>query len=380
MKICLVVYKYGIYIGDPTPYPLGFMYISSSLKARGHDVKVLNYNLRKYDFTAEIKGYDAVLFTGFEAFKSDIIRDSAICRSMGIHTVLGGGLATYCADEMGSHVDALVIGEGENGVEPALIGNGVFNVPLQSIDNIPYPDYVGFGVEEYHLRNEKKYMGVLTSRGCPHSCSFCASICKFRMRKLEDVFKEIDFYKDTYNIGSVIFNDNTLNLSKYRFIQICQGMKERGLLWSAAIRVDIFDDEMAFMAKEGGCAYLVVGIESFDQERLDFMNKKIKVADIYKTMNLLRKYKIDYHGNILVGFEDETIDDILVALSKIPSGYNVFPRLVYPFIGTKNGKTRLIDQDQETFITHGFEEYILDAGKFISSVLLGDRCDQRSAA
>ena len=375
MKICLVVYKYGIYIGDPTPYPLGFMYISSSLKARGHDVKVLNYNLRKYDFSAEIKDCDAVLFTGFENFKGDIIRDSAICRSLKIHTVLGGGLATYCTDEMALYVDSLVIGEGEESVEQALLGDGIFNIPLRNIDNLPYPDYVGFGVKEYHRRCDKKYMGILTSRGCPYSCTFCASICKFRMRKLEDVFKEIDFYKDTYNIESIIFNDNTFNSSKPRFMEICQGMKERGLLWSAAIRADIFDEEMVLAAKDGGCSYIVVGIESFDQERLDFMNKKIKVEDIYKTMNLLHKYNIDYHGNVLVGFEDETINDVLAALSKIPIGYNVFPRMVSPFIGTMNGKTRLIDREQETILIRGFEEYIAYAGKFISSVLLGDRRD-----
>ena len=343
MKVCLVCYKYGVPLDDPCCYPLGFMYVASNLKRQGHEIKVLNYNLWEYDFIEEVKDQDAVLFTGFEEFALQILRDAKFCKEMGIWTVLGGALATYIPEVIGKYVDQLWIGEFEE---------------TSKIDDLPLPDYESFGIEEYHKRHEEKYMGVLTSRGCPYSCTFCTQICKFRVRSLGKVFGEIEYYKRKYNLDSIVFNDNTFNLSKSRFMKICSWLKGKGLKWGASIRCDIFDEEMVKAAKESSCNYFVVGVESFNQEKLDLMNKRIKVVEIYKTLDLLHKYKINYHGNILVGFENESYEDIANEVSIIPSGYNVFPVLVQPFVGTSNGKTRLITKKEEEFLNLEFSKYI----------------------
>jgi len=354
MKVCLVCYKYGVPLDDPCCYPLGFMYVSSVLKNQGHEVKVLNYNLFNYEFVEEIKDQDAVLFTGFEEFAKLIVRDAKICKEMGIYTVLGGALATYIPEVMGKYVDQLCIGEFEETAE---------------IDSIPYPDYEGFGVEEYHKRHKNNYMGILTSRGCPYSCTFCTQICKFQTRSLAKVFGEITYYKYKYKIDTVVFNDNTFNLSKYRFMKICNWLKDKDLNWSASIRCDIFDEEMVKAAKESGCIYFVVGVESFNQERLNKMNKGIKVEDICRTIDLLHKYKIKYHGNILVGFEDQNYKDVVNELIKMPIGYNVFPTLVQPFIGTKNGKKRLLTSNEEEFLTESFLNYTIERGMYQYPIL-----------
>ena len=343
MKICLVCYKYGVPLDDPCCYPLGFMYVSSVLKKQGHKVKVLNYNLWDYDFIEEIKDQDVVGFTGFEEFAKLIVRDSKICKELRIHTVLGGALATFLPKTMGKYVDQLCIGEFEE---------------TSNIDQIPWPDYEGFGIEEYHKRHETCFMGVLTSRGCPFNCSFCSQTCKFRLRSLGNVFGEITYYKLKHEIKTLIFYDNTFNFSKSRFMKICNWLKEKGLNWSASIRCDIFNEEMVIAAKESGCTYFVVGVESFNQEKLDKMNKRIKVKQVYKTLDLLEEYEIGYHGNILLGFEDESYEDIIREINLLPSKYNVFPTLVQPFIGTGNGKNRLLTKAQEEFLSKEFESYI----------------------
>ena len=357
MKICLVLYKYSNSISDPCCYPLGFMYISSVLKQAGHDVKILNYNLYDYSFIDEVKGYDAVLFTGFEAFLNSIKSHASKCRELGIKTIVGGAIATFKPEIINKFVDTVVIGEGENVVLDALTKTGIIHGTRPNLDTIPYPDYDGFGFHEYNKRHSVSYIGVLTSRGCAFRCTFCAQTCMYQERKLEDVFKEIDLYVDKYNVCKIMFNDNNLNLSKNRYIELCEGMKQRKLYWGGAIRCNIFDEDMAIATKESGCTHLVVGVESFNQAKLNYINKRLTVEQIISTLNLLHKYNISYHGNVLVGFENETYSDIANEIASIPPQYKIFPVVVQGFIGTSNGKNRLINKDEENFLNKIFIEY-----------------------
>jgi radical SAM superfamily enzyme YgiQ (UPF0313 family) len=244
------------------------------------------------------------------------------------------------------YIDTVVVGEGEEVLEKALITNGIIYGKQVDVNKLPWPDYEGFGITEYIKQHEVNYMGVLTARGCPYFCTFCAQTCKYQERDLALVFEEIDYYESYYGITLLSVNDNTLNVRKSRYLEFCALMKQRDLDWMGAIRVDKFDEEMAITTKQSGCKYLVVGVESFNQSRLDLMRKEIYVKDIHKTLDLLHKYAIDYHGNVLVGFEDESYEDIITELQSIPSGYKVFPCFVYPFVGTKNGKTRKISQNE----------------------------------
>jgi radical SAM superfamily enzyme YgiQ (UPF0313 family) len=345
------------------------MYISAALKEQGHDVKVLNYNLWDYNFEKEIDGWDTVMFTGFEEFGPAIIRDAGICKNKGIRTVVGGALATFKPEDMIKYVDIVVVGEGEGTVDYSLRGDHIVLTSKKvNLDNMVLPDYEGFGIGEYHKRHKENYMGVLTSRGCPHHCTFCAQTCKFQMRNLNKVWAEIDEYKDKYGVKTIVFNDNTINTQKTRFVELCKGMMDRKLKWGASIRVDNFDEEMAFWSKKSGCIYLVVGVESFDQDKLDRMNKNVKVSDIHKALILLNSYKIPYHGNVLVGFEWETYEDIIREVKSIPTNSSIYPCFVYPFVGTQNGASRNISNDQYAKLLIRFEKRINSDGKYLYPV------------
>ncbi len=182
------------------------------------------------------------------------------------------------------------------------------------------------------------------------------------MRNLGEVLLEVDHYRDKHRLDMIVFNDNTLNINKPRWMKICAGMKTRGS-WAAAIRCAPFDEDMARAAKISGCKYLVVGVESFDQAKLDRMNKKIKVRSIVRTLDLLHKYDIDYHGNILFGFEDETLADINQEWATVPDKYKVFPAMVQNFVGTQDGADRAIDK----------YEYAKTCAKFANYVKLHDK-------
>ena len=363
MKIVLVVHKYGVPLADPCSFPLGFMYISSVLKQAGHEVKILNYNLWDYDFDQELDGMDVALFSGFEEFDEKNRGFALLCRERGVRTVLGGALATFDTENQAKFFDAVIVGEGEVAVHKVLTENGAHKMSVSSIDLLPYPDYDGFGVAEYYKRNPMRHVGVLTSRGCPHRCTFCSHALRFRTRYLAGVAWEIDYYTKIYAPQMLVFNDNTLNVTKARFLAVCEMMMRRNLPWSAAIRVDNFDEECARKAKVSGCAYFVVGVESLQQVRLDKMQKDISVEQTYKTLDLLHKYKIDYHGNLIVGLDDETEKDIFAELATNWQGYNLFPVMFQKFIGTCANPSKKISGESWGRFNESFKQYVASQGK-----------------
>jgi radical SAM superfamily enzyme YgiQ (UPF0313 family) len=335
------------------------------LKQAGHEVKILNYNLWEYDFDREVDGTDVALFTGFEEFDAKNREFSSRCRAQGVRTVLGGALATFDTENQTKYFDAVVVGEGEVAVHRALVEDGVHKVLVPSIDLLPYPDYDGFGIQEYYKRNSMRHIGVLTSRGCPHRCTFCSHALKFRTRFLQGVAWEIDHYVRKYNPQMIVFNDNTLNVTKTRFLAVCEMMRVRNLPWSAAIRADNFDEECVRKAKASGCAYFVVGVESLQQKRLDKMQKDISVEQTHKTLNLLHKYNINYHGNLIVGLDGDTEQDILEELATGWQKYNLFPVMFQKFIGTCANPSENLPSDVRDEFGEEFRQYVISKGKYL---------------
>ncbi len=354
MNLALILPKYGVSIHDACYAPLGVLYVSAMAKKLGHEVDFFNLNLYEFKGIA-FKNYDAVLFTGGEEFVEFNKAMSEQARAQGVKTVLGGALATFKPQEMSAIFDSVVVGEGEGALADALAGTGIFQGKQLPWSEIPWPDYSGFGIDEYHKRHSVRYMGVMTSRGCPFRCSFCVQTCAYRERPLADVFAEIDHYREKYAITSLVVCDNTLNVKKPRFMEFCDDMESRGLKWSAAIRTDRFDEQMAVAAKKSGCDYFVVGVESFVQRRLDMMGKKTFVADNVRTLDLLHKHGIKYHGNLLLGFEGETVIDIMAEFMAAPKKYNVFPSLLQPFVGIK-AKPGIFGKDREV-LSQAFHEF-----------------------
>ena len=345
MKITIIQPKYSISISDPCCINLGICYVSSFLKLHGNTVKILNYNLWDYDLRSEIKDCDAVFLTGAREFLEFNKQACLIARELGVKTVVGGALATFNPELISSYADVVFKGEIER---------------CMHIDGIPWPDYEGFGIEEYHRRHDRRYMGILASRGCPNSCIFCTQVCTYRERNLLKVKEEIEYYKNKYRIDLIVFNDNTINITRNRFMQTCSMMKGLKIQWSAAIRADNFDRQMVRAAKDSGCIYFVVGVESFRQNRLDMMNKKLSVADTVRTLNLLHEFDMAYHGNILLGFDGETYGDITDEIGELPSEYNVFPVLVQPYHGT--GLKSVISDTERTYLNGVFEDYANSKG------------------
>lgn len=238
--------------------PVGIGYVAASLKRAGHDVVVLNPNHSLAGFEEQIAREIAahrpqVVATGGMAFHLKQIRGvAAFTRSLLPEAVivLGGPLVTTqprIALAAVPEADFGVIGEGEhtmvelmaaletgapldpvNGIIYRQPGTGALLQtaprPMEkNLDTLPWVDYEGLGLDVYaslHRPGEcapalvidaaTRVMPLITSRGCPYSCTFCChekEERRYRTRSLDDIFAEIGQAIDRYAINALFIYD-----------------------------------------------------------------------------------------------------------------------------------------------------------------------------
>jgi p-methyltransferase len=166
---------------------------------------------------------------------------------------------------------------------------------------------------------DRNYIGstlnIRTSIGCPYRCSFCNHPVRAGIYDLSDIKaigEELDRIKDVGITKNIIFVDDTLNVPRKRFKELCKLMIEReyDFNWFSYFRINEADEETIKLMKESGCTGLFLGIESGDNDILKNMNKNANTATYLENINLLNKYDIFSFGNFVVGFPGETSESL----------------------------------------------------------------------
>jgi len=136
-----------------------------------------------------------------------------ICKEMypAVPVVLGGNYATLCHDHAlkFAGADLVVTGEGEQSLphvlEP-LLGETLFTLPDRNdLDSYPYP--------AFDLVSHLDQVPIMTSRGCPYHCTYCASNFLndgFRTRDPIKVVDEIEYWHRTFGVRNFSFYDDAL--------------------------------------------------------------------------------------------------------------------------------------------------------------------------
>ena len=208
---------------------------------------------------------------------------------------------------------------------------------IRDLDELPVPD-------RSLLKNEITYssedMGlVMTSRGCPFSCSFCVTETRqVRYRSIEHVLAEIRDVKAAYGTTQFSFKDDSFTVNKKRVAEFCAALVRENLHigWECNTRVDLVNEQMLRDMKRAGCNSIKVGIESGSETELVRMNKGITLDQARRAAAFFRKTGIHWTGYFLMGTPGETLKDIYGTLDFM---YEIRPDFasigVYePFPGT----------------------------------------------
>jgi radical SAM superfamily enzyme YgiQ (UPF0313 family) len=372
MKILLINPPY--YTGKDYDPHLGLGYISSVLK--NNDFKNIHY------LEGSFLGLDKTQ-KEIERIKPDVVCISAqtikaynsykivnFCKNtLDCLTILGGVHPTLLSNECfeKSKVDIVVRGEGEYTLLDIINGKSLKNIlgisyhkrnrvfhnanrPLiKNLDELPFPDRDLFPMKLFFNLSKKSMVfpypnfSMITSRGCPFKCAFCNSQ-KFwkntiRFRSAENVVDEIEFLINKYKIRNFRIWDDTFTLNKKRLLEICRLIKERKLdiNYTCFSRVDTIDKNILKSLTESGCSLIDFGIESGNQRILNLMRKNITLYQIKKTVDLVKKFRINTIGNFIIGNYGDTpstINETINYAKKLNLFFNIFNILV-PFPKTE---------------------------------------------
>ncbi len=360
--------------------PLGLAYLAASLQQKlGSSVEV-----RIIDCIAEKIGAADELEKILLAAAPDVVgfsvvtatRDIAGEMAVRLHTrlpncrvVLGGPHITALPDEPAPGVDAIFVGEGEESLaeyvrravpeqrrEPIdgciqLLPGGeklrggecpfidpLDRVPMPAIDLLPREAYLHSYPHRY-----RRFMTMLTSRGCPFGCRFCANefLWKSQVRffSVERVTEEIDRLAGRFGVDLVFIEDDTFLARPDRAVQIMRYIRDRqpGMKWICHTRADTITPELADEMAASRCVEVQIGAESGSAAVLRETNKKLELADIRRAFALLKKTQIRTWATFIVGNPGETpenVEETIRFAIEIDPTYSSFIMML-PFPGTR---------------------------------------------
>ncbi|HPG68947.1 MAG TPA: radical SAM protein, partial [Candidatus Hydrogenedentes bacterium] len=159
-------------------------------------------------------------------------------------------------------------------------------------------------------------LGVITSRGCPFRCLFCANstrVAKLRFHSPERVIEEIRFVAERYRIQSIAFYDELMATDQERFCGICHGLIESGLnrlRWECQVHPNAVRADVLPLMKQAGCVQVAIGFESGSQAILDRIGKQATVERNLEVARKVREAGLRLRGCFIMGVPGETVDDI----------------------------------------------------------------------
>ncbi|MFC1668266.1 B12-binding domain-containing radical SAM protein [Chlamydiota bacterium] len=378
--------------------PLGLCYLASFIKTKGHEVKVFNADFGEKKIRSYKKLYDG--FSEYKSilnnlnnqvwknvlekildFKPDVLGISLKTGSYKsgcniaqlvkeydskIVTIAGGIHPTLQKKEVAysGFFDYVVKGEGEETCSELLTAlsegkaldeikglvflnnnNNLIETPdrefIACLDDLPFP-------EREEIIERDKYSSdavsvVMTTRGCPYNCTYCASERiwrrKVRFRSPENVLKEIRQVKKKYNSKHFQIRDDLFTLKKERVLEICSRINKDKLniTWQCEVRADSLDEDIVKAMRNAGCIGASVGVESGSDEILTKIQKGETTKDLEKGIVLLKKYGINVGAFIMIGFPYEKETQLYETMNFIKrlEPDHVIASIVTPYPGTK---------------------------------------------
>jgi anaerobic magnesium-protoporphyrin IX monomethyl ester cyclase len=375
MKVLLINPPQTFYKGSEQPagnLPVGLMYIAAVLKKARYTVEILDAFMTDYAFQEggetinvglpfdqikqeiERRKPDIVGIAGpFTCQIGNALKISNLAKevSQNILTVVGGPHVTLVPKEFleeATDVDVAVVGEGEYAMlEIAevfegkrqfsqILGiaywqNGEVTVNptrpfMQQLDELPYPAYDLVDMELYlspkkigYRSFQNRAISMITSRGCPFNCCFCAVHLhmgqKFRAHSAKYVLDHIQYVVDKFKVKNIFFEDDNLTLDVKRFEAICDGIVERKIKigWETpnGVRADCLNLDLLKKMKQSGANSIFVGVESGDQQILD--NVICKSLDLNRVVQFAKDAKqigLKTGAFYIIGFPGETKENM----------------------------------------------------------------------
>ena len=221
----------------------------------------------------------------------------------------------------------------------------------QELDDLPFPAFhrmdlaAYFGGTQTHglFRRGRRVLPVMTTRGCPQSCTFCCRVMgsRVRVRSVESVMAEVRLLVDTYGVDEVYFEDDNFTVRRERALEILDRMAAFRppvhLKFANGVRADLVDRELLEAMRRARVYSLSFGIESGCKATLERMKKHLDLDKARENVLLAKSLGFLVGANCIIGYPGDTLGDVEESLSfflRLPLDSMAIVNLV-PFPGTE---------------------------------------------
>lgn len=213
---------------------------------------------------------------------------------------------------------------------------------LKDLDNVPLPVYDML----MDIYSPNGYAHMLSSRGCPYRCSFCASKIMWNRRvtykSVDRIILEMRYIYNRFGSDYFTFWDETFTTNKIRLTEFCSKY-DIDAKWRCDTRADSITDDMIKMMKSAGCSQMSLGIESGDNDILKSICKGETTEDFIRAADMLNNNGIEWKAYMIIGFPEDTEESILKSIEFVK---NLRPfRITLSFFTPYKG-TELFDEVQ----------------------------------
>lgn len=324
--------------GDPGSPPIGPAMVAATLRDAGFEVDLIDAdaeNLSMDETVDRILSFspDAVgLSCNYITKHNPTMRLAAALKSKqpGLFIFAGGNHAAAYSEGLiveNGPIDVVLTGEGE-AEAPALLkamnergspdkspgaviwtgGKSTLVAPrghVEDLNTLPLAAYDLLPMEKY------RRFELVTSRGCPYTCSFCASTeivgTKVRLRSPESVVNEVEHLRKHYGDRFLWISDDTFTAIKTHAVSVSAALEkvQPPVKWSCFATAVTLKTEVLAAMKRSGCEYLSIGVETTHPSQKRYVGKRVTDDSIAEAVQRCHDAGLRVYGFIIVGFPGE---------------------------------------------------------------------------
>lgn len=358
-------------------YPYSLVYLSNYLLKNGYSAEIIDLNMTSETELIEIckKEHPEVIgLTGVTVNRFSVIDLAKELRNIVPKAliVVGGKHFSFVAEETIEkipEIDVVVRGEGEitlleivKAVESKRTFNDILGITYREkgkiVNNPDRPtelnidkfsidyDFLPKGYSNTLLmRNYEKEriksVPILLGRGCSQRCVFCThNKIRYRVRSLESIIEEIEYYIKKFNCRYFSFNDPSFCERKKFVRRFCQALIDRRLdiKWYCEARADT-PHELLQLMHEAGCISLDVALESGSERVLKAIRKRTDPLMVLDFVKECKRLRIRAGVFTMISLPDEKSEDALKTLKLVEElsdyAYNVMCSVTQILPGTE---------------------------------------------